>query len=558
MKTKKEQTISQSHPARLTALFAVAKTMSGMLKVDALLTMIVRLAAEQCNANKCSLMLLDKMTKELVIRNAVGVDESVVVGIRVKLGKGIAGKVAESGQAILVRDIEQDPRYRRKSKKKYQTKSFLSVPLMVKNEVIGVLNINDRIDNRSFTQQDLELLTILASQAAVAIDNAKLYTETEQMRNYLQNILSNLIESVVVLDGNGKCTFTNENARIFFRPTIASPLGMEYAKVFHPRIVKTMEGVIESTYRFGIVIDQEVEFPDEKGHKIPVGITGSLLQADINEADQTKPGIILIFRDLTPSRELAKLRVLNEMKSEFVSTVSHELRTPLTAIKGSIGLMAEGRTGAMSPIQQEMVSLVKRNTDRLARMIDDLLELTRAETGRMKIVPKFISLRETVKEVFDLLGQQAAMQSLELRTEIPSKFSTIYFDPDKLQQVLINLVGNALKFTPEDGSITVRASETNQYWQLIVQDTGIGIPTEELPKIFDAYHQVRHPQRENVFKGFGLGLPITKRIIEAHSGKIWVHSQVGKGSTFTFRIPKSLVKQKKEQPVPPPAVPAEE
>jgi signal transduction histidine kinase/putative methionine-R-sulfoxide reductase with GAF domain len=546
MKPKTEQHISSTHSARLTALFEVAKTMSAVLDLDSLLMMVVRLAAEQCYARKCTLMLLDKDTKELVIKNAVGVDESVFLGLRVKLGKGIAGQVAETGQPILVRDIEKDPRFHRKSKKKYQTKSFLSVPLLVKNDVIGVLNVNDRIDNHSFSQEDFELLSILASQVAVAIDNAKLYTETNRMRDYLQNILNNLIESVVVIDGTGRCTFVNEKSRIFFKPTINFPVGMKYTEIFNPRIAKTMENVIAHTYQFGIVIDQEVEINDDKGNKIPIGITGSLLQIGEEHEQKTKPGIILISRDLTPSQELAKLRVMNEMKTEFVSTVSHELRTPLTAIKGSVGLMAEGRTGVMTPMQQEMITLVRRNTDRLARMIDDLLELTRAESGRMRIDQQHHDFKDIVKEVLDLFKQQAEIQKLTLLPIIQPKLSPLFIDRDKITQVLINLVGNALKFTPEDGTITIQASETNEFWQVMVQDTGIGIPEEELSKIFDAYHQVRHPQRETVFKGFGLGLPITKRIIDAHGGKIWVKSQIGKGSSFTFRIPKNIAKSKKE------------
>jgi signal transduction histidine kinase/putative methionine-R-sulfoxide reductase with GAF domain len=544
IKPKKAQKTVPSQPARLTALFAIAKTMSAVLDLDSLLTMVVRLAAEQCDARKCTLMLLDKESKELVIKNGVGVDEAAFIGLRVKLGKGIAGQVAETGQPILVRDIEKDPRFRRKSKKKYQTKSFLSVPLLVKNEVIGVLNVNDRIDNHSFSQEDFELLTILASQVAVAIDNAKLYTETDRMRDYLQNILNNLIESVVVIDGTGKCTYVNEKSRIFFKPTINFPIGRKYTEIFNPRIAKAMEEVVTHTYQFGIVIDQEVEIKDDKGNKVPIGITGSLLQIGLEHEQKIKPGIILISRDLTPSRELAKLRVMNEMKTEFVSTVSHELRTPLTAIKGSVGLMAEGRTGPLNPMQQEMITLVRRNTDRLARMIDDLLELTRAEAGRMRIDPQPHDFRDIMKEILDLFKQQAAIQKLVLRPVIQAKLSPLYIDRDKILQVLINLVGNALKFTPEDGTITIQASETAAYWQVAVQDTGIGIPEEELPKIFDAYHQVRHPQRENVFKGFGLGLPITKRIIDAHSGKIWVRSQIGKGSSFTFRIPKTGAKPK--------------
>lgn len=533
---RKTKELSKSRPStieRIGALLEVARTMSSVLDLDSLLRMIVTVATEQSDAGKCTIMLIED-EQHLVLKVGVGIDEKKLQNVRTKLGEGIAGLVAQTGEPIWVKNIETDKRFKRKSSVKYQTASFLSVPLVVKNKVIGVLNVNDKRDNEPFSKDDFEMITILASQAAIAIENARLYTHAQQMRIYLQNILDNLIESVIVIDSSQKCTFINSQTFPLLSPVIDSPIGVEYQKVFLAPVVEVLDKVVKATHALGSIIDEEIEIQTGDETSIPVGISGSLLKVN-NEPS----GVILVARDLTPTRELAKLQVLNQMKSEFISTVSHELRTPLTAIKGSVSLVVDERTGKINDLQKEMLTLVRRNADRLAKMIDELLEMSRSEAGKpMRLARSTFPLRELVSDIVKLFTQQAHQNELKLEMVIPDNLGNINADSAKIHQVIINLVGNAIKFTPAGGTVTISAQENNESWQVTVSDTGIGIPKEELEKVFDTYHQVKHPNLTTHVKGFGLGLAISKRIIEAHKGKIWVESDVGAGSRFIFQLPK--------------------
>ncbi len=532
-KTKESPKSQSSAIEHINALLDVANTMSSVLELDSLLHLIVTVAAQQSEAEKCTIMLIED-DEYLVLKVGIGIDEKKMQNVRIKKGEGIAGAVAESGEAVWVKDIETDERFKRKSSVKYHTSSFLSVPLLVKNKIIGVLNVNDKRDNQPFSKDDFEMITILASQAAIAIENARLYTHAQQMRTYLQNILDNLMESVLVIDSSQKCTFINSEMFPLLVPLIDYPIGVEYYKAFPQPVVEVLNKVIQETYKKGSIIDEEVEIESENGVKIPVGISGSLLKVG-----KVLSGVILVARDLTFTRELAKLQVLNQMKSEFISTVSHELRTPLTAIKGSVSLVTSGRTGEINELQKELLTLVKRNTDRLAKMIDELLEMSRSEAGKpMQLERSKFSLQDLISDVVKLLTQQVNQNHLTLEMDIPESMGKVNADSAKIQQVVINLVGNAIKFTPESGTIRITALENEDTWQVSVSDTGVGIPKEELEKVFDTYYQVKHPNLTTHIKGFGLGLAISKRIIEAHQGKIWVDSDVDQGSRFTFQIPK--------------------
>ena len=212
----------------------------------------------------------------------------------------------------------------------------------------------------------------------------------------------------------------------------------------------------------------------------------------------------------------------------------------LTAIKGSVSLVVDERTGKINDLQKEMLTLVQRNTDRLARMIDDLLEMSRSEAGKpMRVHLSKFSLFEMLADIIKLFSEQASQNKLKLELIVPDKMEKVEADSAKIQQVVINLIGNAIKFTPEDGVVKVTAFDKVDKWEIAVSDTGIGIPGDELSKVFDSYHQVKHSNVNKQSKGFGLGLAISKRIIEAHKGTIWVESDVGQGSRFIFSVPRN-------------------
>ena len=239
-----------------------------------------------------------------------------------------------------------------------------------------------------------------------------------------------------------------------------------------------------------------------------------------------------------------KLKTLDRLKSEFVSNVSHELRTPLTAIRMAVDNLLDGITGELTPTLQRYLSRIKNNTDRLVRLITDLLDLSRIEAGRVELHPTAISVGDLLQEMAEGLRPMAADKGVELAVLPPDYPSLVFADRDKIQQVLINLVENAVKFTPSGGLITVTACPftsdspraESRMVEFRVQDTGLGIPAEELDAIFNKFHQVRRDGQAKA-QGTGLGLAIAKSLIELHGGRIRVESEVGRGSRFAFTIP---------------------
>jgi two-component system sensor histidine kinase/response regulator len=236
-----------------------------------------------------------------------------------------------------------------------------------------------------------------------------------------------------------------------------------------------------------------------------------------------------------------ELRKIDEMKSEFVSVASHELRTPLAAIKNAVQLMLQGKTGEINENQKKFLSMAERNINRLTGILNSLLDLSRIESGKIGLKFEELDLRGSIEFILSSLKPQADGKSIQLKMEIPEKLPSVYGDREKVEQILTNLVGNAIKFTPEGGEISVSAKPLEEGEHMVaisVRDSGIGIPGDQLEKIFEKFHQVEDSLRRSI-TGTGLGLAITKGLVEAHHGKIWVESEVGKGSTFTFTLPMS-------------------
>jgi signal transduction histidine kinase len=232
-----------------------------------------------------------------------------------------------------------------------------------------------------------------------------------------------------------------------------------------------------------------------------------------------------------------ELEAANRHKSEFLANVSHELRTPLTAIKGFVDNMLDGLTGEMTPGQLRYLTRIKANTDRLARLINDLLDLTRIDAGRLDLRPTSLLLTTLVAEVVASLRPMAEDKHIQLDITAADPDVTAWADRDKVTQVLMNLLGNALKFTPTQGHITVAIARDVAGWvQISVADTGPGIAAEEVEKIFDQFYQVAHVGTQRPH-GTGLGLAIAKALVEMQHGRLWVESVVGCGSTFVFTLP---------------------
>lgn len=237
-----------------------------------------------------------------------------------------------------------------------------------------------------------------------------------------------------------------------------------------------------------------------------------------------------IVRELVQANQ--KLARLNEAQAGFVSNVAHEMRAPLAVFKGALDNLADGLYNPLTIEQQEPVLMCQKEVNRLVRLVRDLLELARIESGKLKLAQEEVLLQELLKTVQQLYAGPVKERGLQLFMELPAEPAAIIGDRDRLQQVFLNLVDNAIKYT-DHGEIRVRLAKEGSHFQLDVSDTGRGIAAGDLERVFDKFERVGDQSEE----GSGLGLPIAKDIIELHGGKIWVESQIGQGSRFVVRLP---------------------
>jgi len=233
-----------------------------------------------------------------------------------------------------------------------------------------------------------------------------------------------------------------------------------------------------------------------------------------------------------------ELKALDQLKDDFVNTVSHEFRLPLTIIQESIRQIAEGMYGEVNEAQLKYFNMSLRNTDRLKALIDNMLDIAKIEKGKLEILKKNVDIVGIIKEVGSDFSQRIKRKGLEIKIDLHPQPMEVLADKDKITQVLINLVGNACKFT-EKGCIEISARENGKFIECSVADSGIGIASKNLPYLFSKFHQIGGPLKGRQEKGTGLGLVISKNIIELHDGQIHAESVEGKGTKFTFTLPKA-------------------
>ncbi len=233
---------------------------------------------------------------------------------------------------------------------------------------------------------------------------------------------------------------------------------------------------------------------------------------------------------------LEEVSEINKMKSEFISAVSHELRTPLTSIKGYASLLITGKLGVVPEAVKERLEKINTHSDNLVKMINNLLDIARIESGRVEMKMEKCDITSIIETAHDMLTPQMKEKNLRWETDVGAGVPELILDKHQVERVFINLVGNAIKFTPENGTITIRVCHDPHAATIEVSDTGIGVSEADLHKLFDEFYRVDNEINQNV-KGTGLGLSLVKKIVDIHKGKIWVTSELNRGTTFHFTLP---------------------
>ncbi len=516
----------------LKQVFEVNRRMVELIDSEQLLPQVVEMVSNYMGVDRCSVMLLDETGEKLFVTVGLGFDRPVEDLPPVQLGKGIAGRVAASGRSLLVENIEDDERFRKKSGRQYTNGSLLCVPLKFKGRVIGVVNVNNKRDGSAFTESDEILLSSLGGVIAALRKYGQLHRQTQESWEYLNNVVEHISSGLLAVNAQGRVTLVNRAfKRLFGLEQQTDFVGESLHKALPDAVGRYFSRIVERTWREGNQREVEADIACADGRCVPADVNSLLLRDDQFEIQSQ----LIIVQDLSQSRELVKLRQLDTMKDNFISTVSHELRTPLTSMLASLALIRQGMVGDVSAQQMELLQIVHRNAERLKAIINDLLDLSRLESGRAQLNFERVDLDSLVQDCLGEMAQLAAEKGVHLGSSLAFR-RELEADPMKVQQVLINLVGNALKFTPEGGRITVETGQVEDGARVRVRDTGCGIPQDELEKVFLRFYQVEDTLTRSK-QGTGLGLPICKRIVELHGGRIRVESQPEQGCCFEFVLP---------------------
>ena len=345
--------------------------------------------------------------------------------------------------------------------------------------------------------------------------------EVTTNKSRLEAVLLSMFEGVMVVDISGTILLMNQTLKDFLLVK-EEPIGKRPLEVIRNIEIQEIVGRALKLNQGLESCEISVLFPEEKillVHATPI---------IRNEATE---GAVLVFHDITELRQLEKIR------QDFVANVSHELRTPVSSIKGYAETLLEGALEDKKNAK-EFLKIIHSDSDRLARLIDDLLDLSKIESGRLRMGLKPCATRPIVERVVSGLSRQVADKSIAITIDMPKDLSKIMADEARIAQVLLNLIDNAVKYTPREGKITILAKVKNAFVQIDVSDTGVGIPEKDLPRIFERFYRV-DKARSRELGGTGLGLSIVKHIIQAHNGEVFVQSVEGQGSTFTFTIPKA-------------------
>ena len=515
----------------LMPLFELSKAFLTTLDLNSLLDQIVQTGLQETKADRASLMLLEG--RELVVKASVGLPSEIAATARDKVGEGIAGWVADRGEALLLTEGASLNPQIKEAMIREEIASALCVPLLVKDKVIGVLNLSKLREGPAFTQGDLEFVSILGGEAAIAIENARLYQEAIEEKRKAETILEETFNGIVVVDSNMRITAFNPGAETITGYVSEDVLGKRLPEVFGPE-VGGGDSLLQKAASTGErVAPQEVVISGKLGARDALlGVT------PLHDSEGEVFGYLLSFADIT------RLKEVDRLKSSIVANVSHELRAPLASIKAYTELLLDELEGEDRELRQRFLTVIDRETDRLTGLIGDLLDLSRLEAGQFVMRKEPLLVGEIVADIFGLFGIQAQERKISLHADIPPDLPPILADRELVTILIKNLVGNAIKFSNEGGRVDVVAREACPEFNrredakliLSVIDQGVGIPPDDLPHIFEKFYRVWSTTESGV-EGVGLGLVLAKEAAEAHGGQIEVESELGVGSRFIVTLP---------------------
>lgn len=533
---------------RASFLYQVTQEMTSTLELERVLNRTLARVSQALGVQQASIMLLDASSGRLIYRAALGRPIALPEGgkqTRYRRGLGLAGWVLEHNECVIINGLDQDSRWDTDPKQRGQSQSALAIPLSAEGDVLGVMLLFHPEPNY-FCEDHIQLATAAANHITVAVTNTELYRlireqaarlgqmlrEQRSIASQSMAILASIADGVVVTDESGTITLVNDAVRRVVRGTNRDLVGCPISEVFRGFSGQAQEAVQQAM----IEVTERLEDHEQEAF-VPVSVKlareKQVIQASLMrmvDEGQQSTGTVIVLRDVTHEQEIERA------KNDIISIVAHELRTPMTSIKGYTDLMLQGAMGTLTEGQQHFLSIVKSNVNRLSQLISDLLDITRIEAGSVKLELVPLQLAEIVPEVCEGVAEAVEERGLTLNVDVTTPLPIVRADRNRIIQVLVNLLSNAYRYTPPGGSIQVSVRPLGNTVLVQIADTGIGIAKEDQRKVFERFYRVDHDlvKKES---GTGLGLSIVKSLIELHGGRLWLESELGRGSTFSFALP---------------------
>ncbi|MBN1580647.1 MAG: GAF domain-containing protein [Anaerolineae bacterium] len=493
-----------------TALYRISTALGSTLRLESVLEMVINEAIRLTTAERGYITLLDEVSGLYIPHALRDLETRMLDSAEFRFSRSIVHQVLDGGQPIHTTAQERG----------FPTETTLDaqvamcVPILSSSGVTGAIYVDRyRSDNR-FTTHQFDVLTMLSVHAGAAIENAKLFNEVEAEHRKLEAVIRGTDQPVVITDMDGTVLLMNSAARQAFSTRRAMGTGMLLPQVIEDTNLRKL---FQETRASGHVQRGEIPVQGDKTFNATVTPISGV-------------GFVAIMQDITQFKELSRL------KSEFVATVSHDLRSPLSTVLSLLDMLDH-----LGPLNEQQVDFVDSAQQEIQHLIDltsDLLDLGRLETD-IDMEMKQCDMRDIVAKSWGSWQKMAHEKQHTFKLDLPEHPTYVFGNAMRLRQIVDNLINNAIKYTPEGGQISVHLAQRGIQVILWVQDSGIGIASEDQPYVFDRFFRVHNEQTFEV-EGTGLGLAIAQSIVEKHQGRIWVESELEHGSTFYVTLPLAI------------------
>jgi len=503
--------------AQLSVLYEVSNAIAYTSDIPELLRIVMESLFKIVQYDICTAVLLTDKTIEILIRPSYSESMKYIEQVKEVALNSVAMFTHETicGENVKTNVLPVDSNVDMEEKTEFgNLKSSFTAPLLINGKIVGMLNLSSARGN-IFQENEVKFIYTVANQVSSTLEHLRSLMSEEQSK--MEILVENMLEGALMLDNSNQILVMNSQAK----DMLGFDEGQEVIKaelLERFKYIRLDEAIGECRHQ-DCLVTREAAMPRDPKRTLRFDVTPI-------KAASAQSGVAVTFRDITKEKEV------DLMKTEFISTVSHELRTPLSITKEGLSLVLDKIVGDITEKQEVILTTARDNIDRLARLINNLLDVSKIEAGKLDIKRERISVSELIAKVVASFELKMKKKKLDLRVNFPNEPIEVFGDYDKLIQVFTNLINNALKFTIE-GYIEVSCNLDGDYVVFTVADTGIGIAKGDLSRTFMKFQQFGRIPGDGE-KGTGLGLMIVKGIVEMHGGKIWVESKLGEGTKFMF------------------------